>query len=87
MDPYPRHEQTQSQQDSVDTHLEQQMTPSTTEESVTGNGGAPVSSTEPLLSGPTLARKINEVNGETRPIPQLPNIIPIRGHLQQQGWL
>lgn len=86
-DPNLRHEQTQSQQESVDTTVEQQITPSTTEESVAGNCTTKISSTEPLLCGPMESLKNDCLNGQQRPLPNLPNIIPIRGHLQQQGWL
>lgn len=86
-EPNQRHEQTQSQQESVDTTIEHQITPSTTEESVAGNCTIKISSTEPLLCGPIESLKNDCLNGQQRPLPNLPNIIPIRGHLQQQGWL
>jgi hypothetical protein len=84
--PSPRHEQTQSQ-DQVES--QGQVTPSisasTTEESV-----APTSM-EPLLSltarGVLNASNIKfELNGQ-QALPNLPNIIPLQGHLHQQGWL
>jgi hypothetical protein len=83
----PRHEQTQSQ-DQVESQG-QEITPSvsasTTEESV-----APTSM-EPLLSltarGALNASNIKfELNGQ-QALPNLPNIIPLQGHLHQQGWL
>lgn len=83
----PRHEQTQSQdQDlSVDTSNEPPLTPSTTEESV-----APTSM-EPLLNLTKGNMKLNtnikfEINGQ-QTLPNLPGIIPLQGHLHQQGWL
>lgn len=82
-----RHENTQSQEQSNETPIEvPPLTPSTTEESV-----APISSMEPLLC--VTAGNINaasnikfEVNGQ-RSIPNLPGVIPLQGHLHQQGWL
>lgn len=62
------------------------MSASTTEESV-----APTS-TEPLLNIArgnitTMASSIKfEINGQ-QALPNLPNIIPLQGHLHQQGWL
>lgn len=79
----PRHEQTQSQDQSQD--LPGPISASTTEESV-----APTSM-EPLLSltarGALQASNIKfELNGQ-QALPNLPNIIPLQGHLHQQGWL
>lgn len=82
-----RHENTQSQEQSIETPIEvPPLTPSTTEESV-----APISSMEPLLSVTagntnTAANIKFEVNGQ-RSIPNLPGVIPLQGHLHQQGWL
>jgi hypothetical protein len=81
-----RHEQTQSQdQDAQDVSIEPPMTPSTTEESV-----APTSM-EPLLNLTKANMNINsnikfEINGQ-QTLPNLPGIIPLQGHLHQQGWL
>ena len=84
----PRHEQTQSQ-DRTEVSQEQPEAPpmsaSTTEESV-----APTS-TEPLLNlargNLNMASNIKfELNGQ-QALPNLPNIIPLQGHLHQQGWL
>ncbi|KAL7041237.1 hypothetical protein ACKWTF_000683 [Chironomus riparius] len=84
----PRHEQTQSQ-DRTEVSQEQAEAPpmsaSTTEESV-----APTS-TEPLLNlargSLSMASNIKfELNGQ-QALPNLPNIIPLQGHLHQQGWL
>lgn len=85
--PTPRHEQTQSQ-DQTDLSQDQNPPPisaSTTEESV-----APTSM-EPLLNlnvrGALNASNIKfELNGQ-QALPNLPNIIPLQGHLHQQGWL
>jgi hypothetical protein len=83
----PRHEQTQSQDQeaSMEASSEPPMTPSTTEESV-----APTSM-EPLLNLTKGAMSINsnikfEINGQ-HTLPNLPGIIPLQGHLHQQGWL
>lgn len=80
----PRHEQTQSQDQSQE-QLPPQISASTTEESV-----APTSM-EPLLSltarGALNVSNIKfELNGQ-QALPNLPNIIPLQGHLHQQGWL
>jgi len=85
-----RHEQTQSQdqdesmEDERGDMSEAPMTPSTTEESV-----APTSM-EPLLNlsikKPIAANIKFEVNGQ-QALPNLPGIIPLQGHLHQQGWL
>jgi len=78
------------------------MTSSTTEESMTGGliatsttaNNNSQSSTEPLLlTVPahaiigTIGITKTDSNGQPRQIQNLPNIIPIRGHLHQQGWL
>ncbi|KAG5676185.1 hypothetical protein PVAND_006034 [Polypedilum vanderplanki] len=85
----PRHEQTQSQDQTTEGSQEQPepqpISASTTEESV-----APTS-TEPLLNltrgNMTIASNIKfELNGQ-QALPNLPNIIPLQGHLHQQGWL
>lgn len=81
----PRHEQTQSQdQDQqLEPSIEPPMTPSTTEESV-----APTSM-EPLLNltKASMSSTIKfEINGQ-QTLPNLPGIIPLQGHLHQQGWL
>lgn len=81
----PRHEQTQSQdQDaSIESASEPPLTPSTTEESV-----APTSM-EPLLNltkGNVNSNIKFEINGQ-HTLPNLPGIIPLQGHLHQQGWL
>lgn len=83
----PRHEQTQSQDQelSAETSTEPPLTPSTTEESV-----APTSM-EPLLNLTKGSLNMNsnikfEVNGQ-HTLPHLPGIIPLQGHLHQQGWL
>jgi hypothetical protein len=63
------------------------MTPSTTEESV-----APTSM-EPLLNFAKGSTVVNtnikfEINGQQMStLPNLPGIIPLQGHLHQQGWL
>jgi hypothetical protein len=77
----PRHEQTQSQDQQQEPSTETPLTPSTTEESV-----APTSM-EPLLN--LTKRNVNimfEINGQ-QTLPNLPGIIPLQGHLHQQGWL
>lgn len=84
----PRHEQTQSQdrtEESPDQPEPPPLSASTTEESV-----APTS-TEPLLNlargNLNMASNIKfEINGQ-QTLPNLPNIIPLQGHLHQQGWL
>lgn len=83
----PRHEQTQSQDQeaSIESATDPPMTPSTTEESV-----APTSM-EPLLNLTKGNVNINsnikfEINGQ-QTLPNLPGIIPLQGHLHQQGWL
>lgn len=78
-----RHEQTQSQdQDQLEVEAEVPLTPSTTEESV-----APTSM-EPLLniSKGGVSHIKFEINGQ-QTLPNLPGIIPLQGHLHQQGWL
>lgn len=45
---------------------------------------------EPILSGPKELLKPSMQNPQittTQPVPNLPNVIPVRGHLHQQGWL
>lgn len=87
--------QSQSQQDSVDTQIldhQSTLTASTTEESVNGHHFV---YQEPILSGPiellkpstsTTAVKTPQITA-SQVIPNLPNVIPVRGHLHQQGWL
>lgn len=82
-----RHEQTQSQdqEQPLDSSIEPPLTPSTTEESV-----APTSM-EPLLNLTRGNVNMNtsikfEINGQ-QTLPNLPGIIPLQGHLHQQGWL
>lgn len=83
---HPRHEQTQSQDQDASQEsasIERPMTPSTTEESVAPN------SMEPLLNIQKVNMRSNikfEINGQ-HTIPNLPGIIPLQGHLHQQGWL
>lgn len=85
------HEYTQSQQQSLENQIDAPLTPSTTEESVVGASSA-INSAEPLLTvytGNTISRtniKL-EINSQPTVIPNLPGITPVRGHLQQQGWL
>lgn len=84
--PNPRHEQTQSQdQSELSQEIPPQLSASTTEESI-----APTSM-EPLLNltarGALNTSNIKfELNGQ-QALPNLPNIIPLQGHLHQQGWL
>ncbi|XP_063232007.1 transient receptor potential-gamma protein [Bacillus rossius redtenbacheri] len=90
-----RHEQTQSQQQSVELSLDAHrdaLTPSTTEESVAafpsgGAGGAVTSSREPLLAQPSGASGKSR-NGSATVLPNLPGIQPVSGHNNPSaGWL
>lgn len=79
------------------------LTSSTTEESVNGgqSGGGGGSSApvphisipifqEPILTGPIELLKPSLQTPQittTQAVPNLPNVIPVRGHLHQQGWL
>lgn len=83
----PRHEATQSQQQSVETQLEPPLTPSTTEESMETHTTGRISSTEPLLTVPPPGVQKLDANGQQSRVPNLPGITPLRGHLHQQGWL
>lgn len=53
------------------------LTPSTTDESVKCS----TTLLDPLL------RQTHSLNESSEPIPHLPNITPVRGHLNYQGWL
>ncbi|XP_055683396.1 transient receptor potential-gamma protein isoform X1 [Lutzomyia longipalpis] len=62
------------------------LTASTTDESVAGHLVIPICPTEPLLAGPMSGAMKMDANGHQQG-QNLPNIIPLRGHLHQQGWL
>ncbi|XP_062705319.1 transient receptor potential-gamma protein [Aedes albopictus] len=99
----PRHEQTQSQHNSMENQLDPPLTPSTTEESVDNASHVRMNSTEPLLRIQGRAVTIDELtnpggrsggpsgsSGQTRPQPssyRIPGVTPVRGHFQSQGWL
>lgn len=90
----PRHEQTQSQHNSMENQLDPPLTPSTTEESVDNPPHTRISSTEPLLRIQGRAVNIDELTspGGQRPSSQqppyrIPGVTPVRGHFQSQGWL
>lgn len=53
------------------------LTPSTTDESVKCSTAL----LDPLL------RQTHSLNETNEPIPHLPNITPVRGHINYQGWL
>lgn len=94
-----RHDQTQSQQDSIEvsTVPRPNLTPSTTEESVANAPQMPVSSREPLLynssssnpatgSSQTPEDEYKNTNGHN--LPKLPpGVIPLGGHNGPSGWL
>lgn len=98
----PRHEKTQSQQDSMEvpTTVAPTLTPSTTEESVTTVGPSmPISGTsrEPLMynysssSNPATGSS-QTPDDEYKPntsqsLPKLPGVIPVSGHNGPTGWL
>lgn len=55
------------------------LTPSTTDESVK-------CSTTPLDPLLRQTHSLNE-SSSREPIPQIPNVTPVRGHINYQGWL
>lgn len=98
-----KHEQTQSQQDSVEiaqTTAPTTLTPSTTEESVTNAGhsqmASGISSREPLLYNSSSS---NQATGSSQTpeeeyrnngqglTTKLPGVIPLSGHNCPSGWL
>ncbi|XP_023311721.1 transient receptor potential-gamma protein [Anoplophora glabripennis] len=98
----PRHEKTQSQQDSMEvpTTVAHTLTPSTTEESVTTVGPSMTvsgTSREPLMynysssSNPATGSS-QTPDDEYKPntsqsLPKLPGVIPVSGHNGPTGWL
>ncbi|XP_055644283.1 transient receptor potential-gamma protein isoform X2 [Toxorhynchites rutilus septentrionalis] len=94
----PRHEQTQSQHNSLENQLDPPLTPSTTEESVDNQAHTRISSTEPLLRIQGRAVTVGELttsdgrtsghsNDHARSTCRIPGVTPVRGHFQSQGWL
>lgn len=97
----PRHEQTQSQHNSMENQLDPPLTPSTTEESVDNASHVRINSTEPLLRIQGRAVTIDELtssggrsggpSGSVQRHQQssyrIPGVTPVRGHFQSQGWL
>lgn len=97
-----RHEQTQSQQDSVEIQAATQattLTPSTTEESVTNAGqsqmASGISSREPLLYNSSSSNQATgssqtpeeEYRNNGQGLSKLPGVIPLSGHNCPSGWL
>ncbi|XP_039279119.1 transient receptor potential-gamma protein isoform X2 [Nilaparvata lugens] len=92
LEPVRAHEQTQSQQESVDMqHQQTMLTPSTTEESVTtgndfpaaaGSLHAATASASAVTDQPLKGR-----NGLVTTLPNLPGIQPVSGHNVSAGWL
>ncbi|XP_055594063.1 transient receptor potential-gamma protein isoform X2 [Uranotaenia lowii] len=96
----PRHEQTQSQTNSLEKPRPSMtidrpppLTPSTTEESVDNPPNARISSTEPLLRIQGRSATIDggpgnvSSSGSTITTYRIPGVTPVRGHFQSQGWL
>lgn len=73
-----RHEQVQSQQQSVDIQPQTLLTPSTTEESVTPGTGNETNSS---------SVEFKNRNGLITVLPNLPGIQPVSGHNVSAGWL
>ncbi|GJQ65198.1 hypothetical protein Trydic_g7337 [Trypoxylus dichotomus] len=97
-----RHEQTQSQQDSVEIPpptAPTTLTPSTTEESVTNAGqsqiASGISSREPLLYNSSSSNQATgssqtpeeEYRNNGQGLNKLPGVIPLSGHNCPSGWL
>ncbi|XP_055550789.1 transient receptor potential-gamma protein isoform X1 [Wyeomyia smithii] len=86
----PRHEQTQSQQTSLENQLDPPLTPSTTEESVDNPAHTRISCTEPLLriQGRAITSETSSDHQQQQQSSyRIPGVTPVRGHFHSQGWL